>query len=86
MTATATNQPTEPVATEETTPMTEPKERASETRAQPKAPKPEATHAATENADALVSRARDTERERVADAWYFPRVVRASEQSSTGCR
>jgi len=66
VTATATNQPTEPVATEETTPMTEPKDRASETRSQPKASNPEATPAVTENADAMVSRARDAERERVS--------------------
>jgi hypothetical protein len=66
VTATATNQPTEPVATEETKPMTELKERASETRPQPKAPKPEATPAVTESADAMVSRARDAERDRVS--------------------
>ena len=62
----STNQPAEPVATEETTPMTESKDRASETRAQPKAPKPEATPAVTESADAMVSRARDAERDRVS--------------------
>ncbi len=54
------------VATEETTPMTESKDRANETRSQPKAPKPDATPAVTENADAMVSRARDAERERVS--------------------
>ena len=59
-------QPTTTVATEETTPMTEAKDRANETRSQPKAPKPEATPAGTESADAMVSRARDTERERVS--------------------
>ncbi|MGE0658253.1 MAG: prohead protease/major capsid protein fusion protein, partial [Reyranellaceae bacterium] len=55
-------QPT--VATEATTPMTEPKDR--ETRSQLKAPKPEAPPAVAENADALVGRARDAERERVS--------------------
>jgi len=68
----STNQPTEPVATEDTT-MTEPKATApepkvdaSETRSQPKGPKPAATSAVVEDADAMVSRARDAERDRVS--------------------
>jgi hypothetical protein len=61
----AAEQPAVTAATEETT-MTEPKERAIETRSQPKAPKSAATSAVVEEAEALVSRARDAERDRVS--------------------
>jgi len=54
-------QPTATAATEETTPMTEPKERASETRAQPKTAKPDAP-----DTEAVATRAREAERERVS--------------------
>ena len=64
------DQTTETVETEETTTVTEPKDGASETRAQTKSQQPanprSGTAAPAEDAEALVTRARDAERDRVS--------------------